>query len=385
MSYVIRVIALCASLAALPGPAGAAESACVTPAFGVDRVAVIAACTAELQTTLSDKERLRLLITRGRAAHRDGQLQDAIRDFDAALALAPGEVEPYLRRAWTAYDQKDYARVISLAGSALELDQNNAEPYDLMGVVAADARNFAAAKAAYDKAVALAPGSVMPRFHRFELYKQIGAHREAIEELNALLALDTPELDTRFDQVRHRKMSYRTLSRLERAKMFVSMGREDDAIKAFDAWVNVEPGPVSYTWRGWFYLDRNRFDLARADLEKASSYDANFWLPYNLQGWVACYRRDYAAAVPLFTAAIERRHNAGTSYWGRSIALRELKRTDEATKDALTAVSVDSNFLDRKIKTLTQLGYLQLPKDGGDRMPAVRDAVTACMLDERCW
>jgi tetratricopeptide (TPR) repeat protein len=167
--------------------------------------------------------------------------------------------------------------------------------------------------------------------------------------------------------------------------MLVAMGRTDDALKAYDEWVKIEPGPVSYAWRGWYRFDQEQFDLANADLKQALSYDAAYWLPYNLQGWVAAYSRQYEAAVPLFTAAIEREPRAGTAYWGRAIALRDTKHTDEAIKDAIKAFSVDRKFLDGKVGTLTKLGYLVLPKDGGDRMPAVHDAAQACMLDEKCW
>jgi hypothetical protein len=64
--------------------------------------------------------------------------------------------------------------------------------------------------------------------------------------------------------------------------------------------------------------------------------------------------------------------------------LRALHRTDEALADALRAVTESPDFLWRKLKTLAQLGYYQPASGSDDIMPAVRDAVAACMLDERC-
>jgi tetratricopeptide (TPR) repeat protein len=164
------------------------------------------------------------------------------------------------------------------------------------------------------------------------------------------------------------------------------MGRFPEAVKAFDDFVQTDPGPFSYGWRGWYYFNRDNFDLAKADLDKALSYDPNFWILHNLEGLVYLYKHEYERAVASIDRALALKpDHSGSSYWARALALRALHRTNEAKRDALKAVSEDPGFLGLKKKTLTRLGYLQPPANEADVPAAVHDAVVACMSDEKCW
>ena len=215
---------------------------------------------------------------------------------------------------------------------------------------------------------------------------QIGTQRESIKELDALLALNTADLDTMYTNFRGADVAYRTPARLKRATMFESMGRFEDSIKALDDLVLTDPGAVSHGWRGWYYLNRSAFDLALADINKALSYDLNLAVLYNLQGRLYLYTKDYERAIASFTRSLELRIDTpGNSYWSRALALRALHRTDEAKKYAQTAVTADCCFLIRKSETLIKLGYLPPPSKITDEASAIHDAVHACMLDERCW
>jgi tetratricopeptide (TPR) repeat protein len=391
MRSICRSIVLCALIvAASPSAARAAApidmAGCVVPAFGSDEQAAVAACTAVLSRPgLSDVDRARILAIRGRASQRAHDGDAAIRDYDAAIKLAPQDPEIRIRRGWMAYDRRDYQLATALAAQARELDANNADSYDLLGAVASMIGNLGMAKASYDKAIEMQPDDILPRFHRFQLYKRVGAQREAVEELDNLLKLKTTDLDTMKGDVRGREMSYRTMSRLERAAMLQSMGRYPEAEKAYNDFVAVEPGLVSYGWRAWYRFDRSQFELAQADLDKAMAYDDKFYLLHSLQGQVYLYTKQYERAVPAFTRALELLPDSGALLWSRSLALRELQRNDEAIKDALKAVSIDRDFLGRKMKRFADLGYLQPGANEKDMRAAVRDAVQACMLDKRCW
>lgn len=378
-------------LTALPSIALSAApvdwTGCAVPVFGADKPAAITACTSILnRTDLSDADRVRALITRGRASHRQLDIDAAIRDFDAAIKLAPKDPAPLVRRASAAFYKHNYREAYEFSQQALSLDAKNSEAYDTIGTIALVTRNYAMAKANYDKAIELDLRGVVPRFHRFELLMQVGAQRESIKELDDLLALNTVDLDTMYTNFRGADVAYRTLARLERATMFEAMGRFEDSLKALDDLVRTDPGAVSYGWRGWYYLNRSEFDLALADINKALSYDSNLAVLYNLQGQVYLYTKDYERAVAAFTRSLDFRIDTpGSSYWSRSLALRALHRTDEAEKDAQAAVKFDHDFLVYKAQTLVKLGYLQPPSKNTDEASAIHDAVHACMLDERCW
>ena len=218
--------------------------------------AAVAACTLILnRTDLSNTDRERALVTRGRASHRQLDIDAAIRDFDAAIKLAPKDPAPLVRRASAAFYKNDYREAYDFAQQALSLDAKNSEAYDTIGTIALVTRDYGAAKAAYDKAIELDPRGVVPRFHRFELLMQVGAQRELIKELDDLLALNTADLDTMYTNFRGADVAYRTLARLERATMFEAMGRFEDSLKALNDLVRTDPGAVSYGWRGWYYFE----------------------------------------------------------------------------------------------------------------------------------
>lgn len=359
---------------------------CVVPNAGDDKLKAIAACTRVLATDLTDADRERALIIRGRAAHRAKDLDAAIGDFDEAISLAPKDPEPLVRRASAAFHKRDYAGAFVFTKHALHLDASHPEALDTLGTIGLVTGNYAMAKAAYDQAIALKPNDVVVRFHRYQYWNRIGAGAEGLKEIENLLAVQTTDLDTQFLDFRGKEITYRTMARLERATMLEALGRFPDALEAFDNFIQTDPGPFSYGWRGWYYLNRGNFDPAKADLDKAISYDPNFWILHNLLGQVYLYKQEYEHAVASFDRSLTLKpDHSGSSYWSRALALRALHRTDEARKDAFKAFSEDPDFLGQKEKTFVRLGYLQPPADDTDMKAAVRDAVQACMLDEKCW
>ena len=223
MNIVHRYVAIGALiLAALPSAAITADvinwNGCTVPIFGADKRAPIAACTALLNRDgLRDADRERALLVRGRAYHRNDDVDAAIRDFDAAIKVAPQDPEPLLRRASAAFSQEDYDAATGLAERALRLDAKNANAYDTLGTVALVKRNYRMAKAQYDRAIELDPGSVESRFHRFAVFMKVGAQREAMRELDDLLALNSADLDRESTDFHGKEVPYRIMVRLERA------------------------------------------------------------------------------------------------------------------------------------------------------------------------
>ena len=236
---------------------------------------------------------------------------------------------------------------------------------------------------AYDKAIELKPDNVVARIDRFYFYKRVYAFDAAMKELDDFLQLTNPQLDTMFSDIRGKEVTYRTLARLERAALFQEMGRFEDADKAYDGWVEIEPGAVSYGWRALYRMKRALFDQAKADVEKALSYDPQFWFLNNIEGNIYSATGNYQRAVKSFTKSIDEFPQSGLNYWGRALALRAQKRTEEATRDALRALD-DPDFPGRIIGRVKRSGYLNVSAKGEDVIPALREAVRACMLDERC-
>lgn len=367
--------------------AEANASGCVAPSFTYNSTSTIESCTKLLKDKkLSNSERARILTLRGRSLKVDKQLDAAIRDFDFALALKPDDPTTLEMRAWAAIDANDLKTASKIVDQLLSANADNATAYNIAGTLASVKHNDGAALRYYDKAIGLRPDDILARFNRLILYKLNGYNRGVVSEADALLALDTPDLDTLYATLENKRMSFRTQARLERALAWESMGKTKETEKAFADWIAVEPSAVSYGYRAAFYLHQERYQQALADLDKALADDPTFWLLSYTQGNVYLYTNRNDDAIRSFTRAIELNPTSGASFWLRAMAERRLHRDKPALHDALTGVAVDNRFRIGKIVNLAQLGYLQFgPNEANNPMPALDDAVKACMLDEKCW
>lgn len=389
MKSFILLIAGCLLTVAASGPAAASEpaSGCVAPSFTYDIEATITACTALLKDpALPAAERARILTLRGRSLRNAEQFDAAIKDFDLALAFTPNDHTALEMRAGAALDKDDLETTDAIARKMLAADDKDAVAYDLKGIVAYRRNDYSAAYRLYGKAIAVRPEYILPWFNRLILYKAAGDYRGVIAQANAILALKTPELDSRYSTVGKKRMTFRTQTRLERVVAYKALGSTEDTEKAFAHWIAVEPNAVSFGYRARFYAQREQNDKALDDTTKALADDPKFWLLYYTRGDVYLYSHRDEEAIASFTQAIALNPDAGAAYWLRAMAERKLHRDDAALRDALKAVAVDQPFRDDKIPELAKLGYLQIgPKDLKNPLPAVADAVQACMLDDRCW
>lgn len=167
---------------------------------------------------------------------------------------------------------------------------------------------------------------------------------------------------------------------------FNKTGRREEARNEYDLLVAENPSAVTFTARAVHLAQASDDPTAQADIERAIADDPNYWAPYDLRARIHFYAKRYLASSEEFKRAIELAPHRGALRWWRSQALRKLDRLDEATTDALSALEVDPNFvINDKLKTLHERGYLQLSALNNDPMPALGDAIRACMLDERCW
>jgi tetratricopeptide (TPR) repeat protein len=378
-------VIFCIIIAVTDG-AVARTSECTVAGFKSDAPTTFKACTELLETHLEAQQKSQALKIRGRAAHRLELLDVAIADYDAALKLTPNDPELHIRRGWTHYDKYELGFVLERAAHALTLDPKEGDAYDLIGAAMTRLGDLDRARAAYDAALRLRPNSPIIRFHRYQLFNSLGRLAEAIAELDAILGL--PAADTRDLGLKHldRRVTFRTGARLHRAMTLNGMGRREEAGTEYNFLVAENPSAVTFMARAAHLAQAPDHPAAQADIERAVADDPNYWAPYDLRARLHFYAKRYVASSEEFKHAIKLAPHRGALRWWRSQALRKLERLDEATTDALSALEVDPNFvINDKLKTLHERGYLQLSALNSDPMPALGDAIRACMLDERCW
>lgn len=384
-------IILCLFAGCAFGGAQAADSACSVAGFESQPAATADACTAILNKPgLSDAERAALLKIRARSLHITGHLDEAIRDYDAALLLEPNDPELHLRRGWTAYNKADFKTVFEQAREAIKLKPDYADAYDLIGATLArpDVGRQLEAIALYQKAVQLNPGDPLFHIHLMEVYECCGQPENALHEAEAVLHLPVALITNPNSVERYQvKTSYRVLASLERARNLAILGRLDEAKRAYDLAVHDDPGTLTYAGRAAFLLEMAQapLDKVQADLDKSLAADTNNWFSRGLQGRVYFYRKDYAAAEREFAGALAINAFSGEMHWQHAMTLRLEGRADAAAAEAVTAFKVDPDFMLTKIPALEKFGFASAIGDASDPRPALYDAARACMLDEQCW
>ena len=194
---------------------------------------------------------------RGSAFGRAGRYQDAMRDFDQAIALNPRFFEAYANRALIWRSMGD------------------------LGRAAED----------YNRAIQINPRYDTAYIGRGELYRRAGRANEAFNDFQKAIQLDTTD-----PRAYHR-----------RGLVYQSRGQHDFAIDDFSTAISLQPNaPEPYNGRGLSYVAIGQLDNAFDDFNYALRLDdrvaeswANQALVYEKRGETAKARKSYQRALQL--------------------------------------------------------------------------------------
>jgi tetratricopeptide (TPR) repeat protein len=120
---------------------------------------------------------------------RSGQLQEALGQFDQAVALKPDYAEAYNNRALILQDLKRPGDALTSLDRTLALAPDNARAQNNRGAVLQDLKRFEEALAAHDKALALNAGFAEAQFNRATALHALKRFDEAIADFEKAIAL----------------------------------------------------------------------------------------------------------------------------------------------------------------------------------------------------
>ncbi|WP_301549662.1 tetratricopeptide repeat protein [Streptomyces sp. MNP-20] len=221
---------------------------------------------------------------RGRFRRQSGAYEDALADYDRAVALDPDLMRAYRGRASTHGKRGDYA-----AGLA-----------DL------------------DRADALLPDQIVTLRMRGEFQRVLGHYEEAVDDLGRAIEL-APEQEYAW---------------ASRGAALHSLGRHDEALRDFGRALELKP---EYTWalvkRARLHLSLGRSECALADLDRAVD-DSGAW------AWVWCVRGDvlrlgrrYEEALVDYSRALGIEDGYASAHAGRGVTFLCLDRPRKALVD----------------------------------------------------
>ncbi len=187
---------------------------------------------------------------RGMAYYSRSDYQQAIADFDHALALDPAYAWVYLLRGIAYSACKEYQRAIADFDRALALDAKLTFAYAHRGIAQRECKNYQQAIADFDRALALDPmlegALLLRRLASWELL----AYRPGRGDVDRVIALNPNDAQ----------------AYVLRGMVLCCLNEERRAIADFDRAIALDPDDaLAYGGRGHVYLEMGEIELARTD------------------------------------------------------------------------------------------------------------------------
>jgi tetratricopeptide (TPR) repeat protein len=171
---------------------------------------------------------------RGAVLGRAGRNEEALADFDKALAIDPNFAQAYANRGLIHRQLKRYDRALADYNKAIEIDPNYAAAYVGRGMVKRAKGDALAALEDFNKAIEIKPDDSQAYYNRGLLYQAQRQHEYAIGDFTTAFAL------TRQQQAE--PLIARALSHLANKDLKSAAADLDDAVKLepqnFQAWAS---------------------------------------------------------------------------------------------------------------------------------------------------
>jgi tetratricopeptide (TPR) repeat protein len=381
----LRFAGLFSVVVAMPASALAAE--CTMVQLGISPFSVIEPCSKRLALPdLAGRDRSLAHFVRGRGYHRTQRLDDAARDYGRAFELDPKNADILVSWANADLRQQRYREYVARVEQAFELYPDHPRVLVTVGGMFWNSGDEDKAIEFFDRALRIDPREPLALYLRSELLKERRKFKEAIADADALVAVPRQTLDEygfldRDGVVR----DFHVAALLRRAEILEAAGQPDVAAKDLDAAVAIERSARTLLARGWFlHYTAQRKGEALSDLDEAVRLEPKDHTVQYGFGVMLIEAKRFEEAFAAFDAAVRVRPSRGLYWRMRARMHRHFGRTDAAVSDVETAIARDPRELDQTLETLRFAGYWPSRQKPAAMTPEFRDAIRACMIDERC-
>jgi protein O-GlcNAc transferase len=226
----------------------------------------------------------------GRTLTLQGRVEEAMREYDRALALDPGCLAALYNRAALLLRMDRPAEALQSLDALIAHGPAPAPVHLVRGNALSALGRKEAALAAFDEAVRLDPRAPLGHCNRGNTLLALGRPQEALVSLDRALAAAPG----------HALASY------NRGNVLVTLGRLADALVSFDQAVRSDPH-FTLAWynRGAMLLELRRHAEAAVSFDRALALDPRMPQAHNNRGVALLALKHPAQAVQAFERAIE--------------------------------------------------------------------------------
>ncbi len=273
----------------------------------------------EQSPTFSQDVRAQIYSDRGSAYLRLKEYEQAVSDFNSALALNPEYARAYGRRGLAYRFLKDYQRAIADFDHAIELNPQDTWAYEQRGRVYRKLRNYQQALADCDHAVKLDPNYVWPYVQRGITYRLLKDYQQALADFDHAL-----ELRPHYASIlAERGLTCLWMQNLRQAIIDYTHSREIDFyyLQNHNNWMAI-----------WSEMCYKILDLEVMErLEIIATTDPENPVAFVCRGVAMWLRRDFEEALQELEQAIQIAPEEWDAYFWKGMAYASLGRVEEAT------------------------------------------------------
>ena len=252
----------------------------------------------------------------------------------------PSHINAMLQRAITLQRQGELAKAGALYVEVLKAHPDHPDCLNLLGVLAAHAKNHATALALIDRAIAVFPVDESFHNNRGNVLRELGQFEAALASFDQAIAIKSDWADSHFnrgvalqDLDRHAAAvaSYDTAIAIDarhahawynRGNALRCLGDPGAAVDSYDQAVSVDPAYVqACVNRGLALHALGQPEAAIASFDKAISLDPASAEAYYNRGIVQKALADLDAALASFDQAIRLRPDDWNARWNKSLVL----------------------------------------------------------------
>ena len=223
--------------------------------------------------------------------------------FDDILNSNPEEIKAQQYRCFAHLNLEKYDRAIADCSTALQQNPKLTQAYLWRGLAYYRKANYQEAIKNYDQILAQTPEHPQALYNRGLAQSAIGQHSEALADYNQ--ALQSPSL-------------------------------------------NQQEKATIYNDRGIVYLDKQQYEMAKADFTKALEIDRNNSRTHYHLGCACHYLGENQTAIFYFTKSLQHSPDNPSVYVSRGLAYHQLNQTQIAIED----LEIAANTISKKLTPL---------------------------------
>jgi len=297
---------------------------------------------------------------RGATLKELGRREEALRDYDQAIALDPTYAQAYSNRGLTLAELGRREEALRDYDQAVTLDPALAPAYANRGITLRSLGRREEALRDYDQAVALDPALALAYANRGLTLAELGRHEEALRDYDQVIALDPTYAQAYANRgltlavLKRREEALRDFARAialdpadatayaNRGLALAELGQREEALRDYDQAITLDPALAkAYANRGITFYALQRFEEALRDFSQAIALDPADATAYSNRGLTLAELGRREEALRDYDQAITLDPTLATTYYNRGLTLEALGRHEEALRDYDQAIALD--------------------------------------------